>query len=201
MADDFRQTGLPVQRTVGGPPFDKALLVEDDDRLRETVQECLRAWAAEVRTAGTLADALGIVQEWHPDLMVLDFRLPDGDARQFLRRVSQHPPVPSTIAMSAFARPDESFELAQLGVRAYIQKPFTRPVLEAAIHQASTPPDLTAQVREAVGRTGLHEVEEGVRRTMIAEALGRAAGNRRRAARLLGVSRQFVQHVVRKLVR
>lgn len=176
-------------------------MVDDDDRLRRTVADCLAVWAGEVKDAGCLADALELVVEWHPDLLVLDFKLPDGDARDLLRRLASHSPAPSTVAMSAFATADESFALGQLGVRAFLQKPFDAARLEAALRQALTAPDLTPHLREAVGRASLEEIEENVRRTMMSEAMSRTQGSRRAAARLLGVSRQFVQHVMRKLGR
>jgi two-component system, response regulator RegA len=199
LADDSDQDRLAVQRSAAGPPFARALVVDDEERLRRAVAEALDGWASEVRTAGSIAQALALFEEWQPELLVLDFRLPDGDARGLLREIARGPRVPSTIAMSAFAKPEHSFELAQLGVRAYLEKPFTAKGLESALGQALSPPDLTPQLREAVGRSGLQEVEESVRRTMVAEALSRAHGSRRMAARLLGVSRQFVQHVLRKL--
>jgi two-component system OmpR family response regulator len=180
--------------------FDRALVVEDGERLRGTVADSLRAWAREVHACGTLAEALDLVARWHPDLLVLDFRLPDGDARDLLRKVAGRGPAATTIAMSAFARPDESFALAGLGVRAYLAKPFHASDLDAAIRQALTPPDLEPQLRDAVGKAGLQEVEGRVRSTMVAEALSRSHGSRRGAARLLGVSRQFLQHVLRKLL-
>jgi DNA-binding NtrC family response regulator len=200
LADDSRPPGGDVQSTAE-PPFARALVVDDDERLRRTVVECLAPWAAEVRDAGCLADAIDLAVQWHPDLLVLDFKLPDGDARDLLRRLAQHPPVPSAIAMSAYAEPEESFDLGHLGVRRYLKKPFDQASLEAALRQALTPPDLTPHLRGAVGRVTLDEVEENVRRTMMAEALSRTQGSRRAAARLLGVSRQFVQHVMRKLGR
>jgi two-component system response regulator RegA len=205
MSDDSRQDDVPTQRQPDRTPslaaasFERALVVEDGERLRTTVAEYLQPWAREVRTCGSLAAALDLVAGWHPDLMVLDFRLPDGDARELLRRVAGHGSVATTIAMSAFAKPRESFELAGLGVRAYLEKPFSRPDLDAALGQALAAPDLTPQLRNAVGKAGLQEVEDDVRRTMVAEALSRAKGSRRGAARLLRVSRQFLQHALRKL--
>jgi DNA-binding NtrC family response regulator len=154
-----------------------------------------------VRTSGSLSEALDAVVVWHPDLLILDFRLPDGDARELLRRMAHNGPVPTTVAMSAFARPQESFELAGLGVRAYLEKPFGKAALDDALVAALEAPDLAPQLRDAVGKANLQEVEERVRATMVGEALKRAAGSRRGAARMLGVSRQFLQHVLRKLRR
>jgi DNA-binding NtrC family response regulator len=174
-------------------------VVEDGERLRATVSGHLEAWAAEVRSCGSIAGATEMVTGWHPDLLVLDFRLPDGDARDMLRRMASNGPVPTVVAMSAFAKPAESFELASLGVRAYLQKPFTGQALQAALDQARLAPEMGPQLRDAVGKAALQEVEEGVRETMVKEALKKAGGSTRGAARLLGVSRQVLQHILRKM--
>ena len=61
------------------------------------------------------------------------------------------------------------------------------------------PPDLTPYVRASVGIVPLQHIEEHVRHTMLQEALARSGGNRRGAARMLKVSRQLLQHMLRKL--
>jgi DNA-binding NtrC family response regulator len=193
LADDSRQEGGAPQRR-----FQRALVVEDGERLRATVAQHLAPWARDVRSCGSIAGAIELVVGWHPDLLILDFRLPDGDARELLRRMAGNGPVPTVVAMSAFARPQESFELAGLGVRAYLQKPFSTLQLDAALSEALAPPDLAPQLRSAVGKEGLPDMEELVRHTMVTEALKRAGGSRRGAARLLGVSRQVLQHILRK---
>jgi two-component system, response regulator RegA len=194
LTEDSRQDGTRLQRR-----FQRALVVEDGERLRATVAGHLDPWAAEVRSCGSITGAIEHVVGWHPDLLVLDFRLPDGDARDLLRRLAGNGPVPTVVAMSAFARPQESFELAALGVRAYLQKPFSGVQLDTALTQALAPPDLGPHLRDAVGKESLQEMEDRVRQTMVAEALKRAEGSRRGAARLLGVSRQALQHILRKL--
>lgn len=60
-------------------------------------------------------------------------------------------------------------------------------------------PELIAAIRGAVGSVGMRDLEIAVRREMVREALGRSGGNRRAAARMLGVSRQHLQHMLRSL--
>ena len=194
MAEDSPQAaGAPQRR------FQRALVVEDGERLRATVSDQLGQWAGEVRSCGSISRAMELVAGWHPDLLLLDFRLPDGDARELLRRMAANGPVPTVVAMSAFARPEQSFELAGLGVRAYLQKPFGAEGLGAALRTALAAPELGPQLRDAVGKADLQDVEQSVRETMVNEALKRAGGSKRGAARLLGVSRQVLQHILRKL--
>jgi two-component system, response regulator RegA len=175
------------------------VVVEDDARLRTTLVSALAAREFVVREAGSVKDALAALAEGSPDLLVLDVALPDGRALDVLRAVAELAPTPCVIAVSGAAGPDESFRLAELGVRAYLRKPFDLAELEAAVERAlSEPPDLMPHLKSAVGLTPIKNVEQTVRTTMVQEALARAKGSRRAAARVLNISRQLLQHILRK---
>jgi two-component system response regulator RegA len=134
-----------------------------------------------------------------PDLLLLDVALPDGRAGDVLDAVRDLSPAPRIIALSGAAGPDESFALAARGVRLYLKKPINLAELEHAVKVAlSEPPDLVPHVRSAVGLIPIQDVEEKVRATMVDEALARGKGSRRAAARALGISRQLLQHILRK---
>lgn len=182
------------------PPVARALVIEDDANLRRTLEGALRRWAVEVRAASNLVEARRELTEFRPELVVIDFMLPDGTATELLAGTLHQTPLPAVVALSAYAKPRDSFELAQLGVRAYLQKPIDLATLDGAVHQALTqPPDLALLARSAVGHVGLKDAEETLRRNMVSEALDRASGNRRGAARILDISRELLQHVLRKL--
>ena len=126
--------------------------------------------------------------------------LGDGTAFDVLSSVKALSPAPVVVALSGRAGPEDAFRLAQLGVRRYVQKPLDLPALEAAIQRAmAEAPDVTPYVRAVVGKVPIQELEELVRSTMLEEALAQSGGNRRGAARLLDVSRQLLQHMLRKL--
>ena len=58
----------------------RILLVDDEEELRELVTSILtQEGYAQVRTAGTVADALSLAEAWKPELAILDVMLPDGD--------------------------------------------------------------------------------------------------------------------------
>ena len=132
-------------------------------------------------------------------LLLLDFELPDGNAFDVLARIRAAGPSPVLIAMSGAAGAEESFALAQRGVRAYLEKPVNLATLERVVDRAlATPPDLDPHLRSTVGHRPVREVEEMVRQTMVEEALERSAGSRRGAARLLSISRQLLQHIIKR---
>jgi two-component system response regulator RegA len=178
----------------------RALVIEDDVRLRRTLQNALQRWAIDVRCAGTSVEARRELSEFQPELVVVDFMLPDGTAAELLAAAQHQAPLPAVVALSAYAQPRDAFELARLGVRSYLQKPIDLDTFDRAVQQALTEaPDIALSARGAVGHVGLKEAEETLRRSMVKEALDRSRGNRRGAARLLSISRELLQHVLRKL--
>ncbi len=178
---------------------DRVLVVEDNRSLRRTLAQALGARFADVRACGSVAEAAAQVADWHPDLIVIDFKLPDGDARAVLDLAALREPAPVVVAVSGEAGPVDTFELAQRGVRAFLPKPLTLAELEEAIAVAlETAPALEPHLRQAVGHRGLSEVTEEVRGVMLDEALARAAGSRRGAARILDTSRQLLQYLIRR---
>lgn len=177
--------------------LDGVLVVEDEPSMRQTLARALVRFG-EVDVASSVAEAVSCVRRRRPSLVVLDFALPDGDARQVLAALDGDV-WPSVVAISGTATPVAAFELASLGVGAWLEKPFSLDALLEAVGRARTvAPPLAPVVRRSVGLKGLDEVEDEVRRVMTDEALGRARGNRRGAARLLKVSRQVVQHMLRR---
>lgn len=175
------------------------LLVEDDVRLRRALAAALAGMGWAVRDTGSVREAIAELSARSPELLVLDVILPDGRARDVLRFLEGRSPAPRVVAMSGAAGPDESFELGALGVRAYLKKPVDLGELERAVARAlSVPPDLGPTIRGAVGLVTMKKVEHAVRDTMVREALAKGQGSRRKAARALGISRQLLQHILRK---
>lgn len=174
----------------------RVLVVEDDKALCGAIARIAAQWGDEVLQAHTVQDALGLLEK-DPVLLIVDVRLPDGNALDVVGAASRRRPVPTMIAISGEASPEESFRLAQAGVRAYLAKPMGVDELtskvEAALRDA---PELEPLVVAAVGHKPLRGVQGDVRRAMVDQALARAGGNRSEAARLLSVSRQAVQQMV-----
>ncbi len=177
----------------------RVLVVEDGRELRRTLERALAERFPEVRSAASVAEAVALLESFRPELLLLDVELPDGTAVDVMKAAMRGDAVPIAVAMSGRAGPSQSFDLAQLGVRIYLPKPIDLAVLERALDEAiARPPDLEPHVRSSVGQRAIHEVQEEVRDTMLREALGRARGSRRAAAKLLRVSRQLVQHMLRR---
>ncbi len=181
------------------PTVRHLLIVEDSEQLAGTLRAALSSRAERITHAATLAAAREVLSSDPPDAVLLDYALPDGEAEALLPELRAVEPLPHLIAVSGSANPEQAFRLAQHGVRAFLSKPLDLARLEAIWTETlSRPPDLTAALRASVGGAPLHDVEEVVRGTLVDEAMARSGGSVRGAARLLGVSRQLLQQILRK---
>lgn len=180
--------------------LERVLIIEDDADLRSALARVLASWGAEVSEAGTASEARALLAGPPPSLLIVDVRLPDQTAFEVLDLAARRSPAPMVIAMSGKASPGEAFLLAQKGVRAFLAKPVSIGQLEEAVRVAmGEAPVLEPLITASVGHVPLREVQREVRRVMVTEALARTDGSRSGAARLLRVSRQALQQILRRL--
>lgn len=177
----------------------RVLVAEDDDPLRDRmVSLMLELGAPECRGCASVAACVELLHAYRPTLLILDYQLMDGTAIHALGHATELDVWPCIVVVSGAAGASAAFEMALLGARAYVDKPISPAKLRNAIDELAQPAKMVELVaRHAVGEVSVHEMQERVRETMLAEALGRAQGNRRAAARLLRVSRQLIQHMLR----
>ena len=177
----------------------RVIVVEDEPDLCEAIARIVADWGALVSVAGTAAEARELLAKAPPpDLILVDIRLPDGSAVSVIDIAHGLSPTPVVVAMSGKASPDEAFELAFKGVRGYLAKPFSRRELCEAVEDAlRESPSLGPLIKAKVGQIPLRSLQREVRRVMLREALDRSAGSRSGAARLLRVTRQAVQQMLR----
>jgi len=176
-----------------------ALVVEDDVRLASALGSFLAPRAARVQVATTRHEAQRLVREGRIEAALLDLALPDGSGSDLLDVLWAQPVMPHVIVISGSAAPDTAFLLAQRGVRSFVPKPLALERLERAWDEAlGAAPDLRPWLRASVGRVDLRTMEDAVRRSMTDEALALARNSRRRASSMLGISRQLLQHILRR---
>ncbi|HTO69047.1 MAG TPA: response regulator [Myxococcota bacterium] len=181
------------------PAPERVLIVEDHKPLRTAIARAARGWGSEVLEAGTMREGLDLLGQL-PDLVIVDVALPDGHAQPIVEQAVRMRPAPAVVAMSGQASADESFQLARAGARRYLPKPISLEELTRSVEGAlRDPPKLDPFVTAHVGNTPLREVQSEVRRVMIEQALAKANNSRSGAARLLDLTRQAVQQIVREL--
>jgi DNA-binding NtrC family response regulator len=175
------------------------LIVQGDLQLGEVFRDALGDWGANAHWARSLQEAIEVSTQPF-DLMVLDATLPDGDGVTLAEHAGRMRPAPLIIAVTAPEHARDAFRMAQLGAVAHLEKPVTAADLTITVEQVlSRPPEFMPHLIAAVGRVNFREVLDRVRRAMAEQALAMAAGNKTGAARLLGITRQAVQQLIRDL--
>src|SRR5215475_127836 len=108
------------------------LVIEDDQRIRESLAKGLAGDGHAVRTEATGGAALAAAVDWRPDVVVLDLGLPDIDGRDVLRMLRGVSAVPVIVA-TACDDEREIVELLDAGADDYVVKPYATAQIEARI--------------------------------------------------------------------
>jgi len=114
----------------------KVLLVDDNADVRNLLRLTLSFDDYELREADNGINALGIIHDWHPDVVLLDIMMPGGkDGLQVCREVKQDPALKDIFIAILTARGQkkdiENGEIA--GADAYLTKPFSPMELAAKV--------------------------------------------------------------------
>lgn len=110
----------------------KLLLVEDDKILQESIQECLKLEGFEVLVSGSLKEARTYLEN-QPDLIILDWMLPDGQGIEILRDLQREEYRIPTIMLTARSDLIDKVLGLEMGADDYITKPFELRELVARI--------------------------------------------------------------------
>lgn len=105
----------------------RVLVVDDDEAIVEMFTELLeRDGRFEVKTAATGYEAGILTEQFRPDIMLLDFKLPDINGNAVCRTIRANPNYEhmKIIVLSGVADPDEVADLEAAGADEFIRKPF-----------------------------------------------------------------------------
>jgi PAS domain S-box-containing protein len=105
----------------------RVLVVDDEDGAREVASAILTQAQAEVRTAASAGDALKIMDEWRPQVLVVDIGMPEVDGYEFIRRVRARSTrsggdVPAA-ALTAYTRIQDRLRVLSAGYQMHVPKP------------------------------------------------------------------------------
>jgi two-component system, NtrC family, nitrogen regulation response regulator GlnG len=99
------------------------LVVDDEQHIRYSLRKVLQGDKGEVLTAGTAAEALSLVRERHPDVVLLDLQLPDRSGLQVFQEIHAHDPKRPVIFITAHGTTETAIEAMKGGAFDYLVKP------------------------------------------------------------------------------
>ena len=118
-----------------------ALVVDDSITMRRVTQRLLERNGFRVVTAKDGVEAISVLQDHRPDIILLDVEMPRMDGYEFARHVRNDPAVARVPIIMVTSRVSEKHRARaiEIGVNDYLGKPYQeRELLEAVQHQLSS---------------------------------------------------------------
>jgi chemosensory pili system protein ChpA (sensor histidine kinase/response regulator) len=115
-----------------------ALVVDDSITMRRVTQRLLERNGFRVVTAKDGVEAISALQDYRPDIILLDVEMPRMDGYEFARHVRNDPAVARVPIIMVTSRVSEKHRARaiEIGVNDYLGKPYhERELLEAVQHQ------------------------------------------------------------------
>ena len=157
----------------------RILVVDDEIGPRESLRMLLKP-LHEIRTADGPHVALEEIGRFHPDLVILDIKMPQMDGLEVLRRVKRIDPALEVVMITAYASMETVKQALSYGAFEYLIKPFSRQDLEDVVARAlrrrhagvgarTQIATLVAEMRSLAAKT--HALEEVARREAAEQSL------------------------------
>jgi two-component system response regulator AtoC len=127
-------------------PMATVLVVDDEALIRYALAERLTAEGYRVIEADTAAGAFAKSEEG-VDLVLLDYRLPDGDGLSVLKRIKERDPDALVILLTAYSSIETAVEAIKQGAYHYANKPFNLDEIALLVAKALETTQLRREVQ------------------------------------------------------
>ena len=115
----------------------RVVLVDDHELFRAGVRGEIAASVDIVGEAGTVAEAVPLIRELDPDVVLLDVHLPDGGGEGVIAGVTQERPAVKFLALSVSDAAEDVIGVIRAGARGYVTKTISGAELEDAIERVA----------------------------------------------------------------
>ncbi len=128
-------TGIRPTDTEKRAISSRILIIDDEEDLLQLLRWQIEREGFQVLAARDGVEGLQIVQEQHPDLVLLDLMMPRMSGWETCQRIREHSDVP-IIMLTALGRDQDKVRGLELGADDYLTKPFSVSELIARIRAA-----------------------------------------------------------------
>jgi len=115
----------------------RVVLVDDHELFRAGVRGELAGVVDVVGEAGSVADAVPLIRELDPDVVLLDVHLPDGGGEGVIAGVAPDRPAVKFLALSVSDAAEDVIGVIRAGARGYVTKTISSSELADAIERVA----------------------------------------------------------------
>src|SRR5438067_9151254 len=128
---------MPTSETIPVRTMKARILVVDDDAsTREVFGELLQRWGYEVEQTSDGHDALKLIAELHPDVIISDLVMPKLDGLALARALREESPETPLIIITGKGSIDAAVEAVREGVFDFVEKPLDPARLKVILQRA-----------------------------------------------------------------
>jgi signal transduction histidine kinase len=115
----------------------RVLVVDDEADARQIISTLIERTGGEVKACESAGEALQLLKQWHPDVLMSDIAMPGEDGFSFINKVRSLPVdqgghIPAA-AFTAYAREEDRKRVLDAGFQMHIAKPVSSSKLVAMI--------------------------------------------------------------------
>lgn len=116
--------------------INRILIVDDEDNVRRMLSTAFALQGFETHCANNGRTALHLFADIHPDVVLMDIRMPEMDGIKALKEMRSNETRTPVILMTAYAEVETAVEALRCGAFDYVIKPFDLDELNLIVQRA-----------------------------------------------------------------
>jgi DNA-binding NtrC family response regulator len=124
----------------------KVLIVEDDVVTRRGLEHAIKELGGVTKSVGTAGEAMRAIEDFKPEVLVVDVHLPDGDGIEVFRAANEADPEREGIVITGQASLDSAVDALRAGIADYLLKPLRPAQLEVVFQRLTARRKLQSEV-------------------------------------------------------
>lgn len=122
----MKKNNMPIPDELSKTTPDRVLIIDDDPKILKMMQTIFLQEGLAVSTAGSGFEAGLLISSWLPDIIILDFLMPEMDGFEVCRRLQSDERTKDIpiIAVTDLKEPEQVKKMYSTGITDYISKPF-----------------------------------------------------------------------------
>ncbi|HVN72680.1 MAG TPA: response regulator, partial [Desulfomonilia bacterium] len=102
----------------------RALIIDSNKSMISLISKAFMIHGYEVHTANRGHDAIRLFSDINPEIVILDYHIPDADDGQLIKEFNKINPSCAVVVITSDPKPELALKAMKLGARAYARKPF-----------------------------------------------------------------------------